>query len=299
MIRSMTGFATFSRDTGPLAYTLELRAVNGRGLELKLRCPEPFDAIENDIRGLIRNTVTRGSVMFSLRVQSGAGVADGAMCVDLAAAQAALGAVAQIDAFAKQNGTELAPTRAGDILGLRGVMAPPTGPAFDMADMADGILDDVTQLLEEFNTTRHQEGTRLAQVIADQLDRFDQLVGAAIALIPDRDRHMGDVLRANIAKLQDIAGPIDHEKIAQEIAILLVKQDVTEELDRLQVHISAARDMLATGGPIGRKFDFLTQEFNREANTLCSKSQFTALTKIGLEMKSVIDQIREQIQNIE
>lgn len=300
MIRSMTGFATLSRTQGRMVYTLDIRSVNGRGFELKLRCSDPYDTIEGDIRALIRKTVTRGSLMFSLRVQMGPDQAtDNTFNVDLDAARASLQAVAQVEELAKRQGLELAHTRASDILALRGVLlATAQHPESDAATPGE-ILADIEQLLLAFDKTRQDEGARLAQVINDHLDRLNQLVSDAKTISPDRDHYMGEVLHKNISKLYDISGPIDHEKITQEIAILLVKQNVTEELDRLQAHISAARDMLICGGPIGRKFDFLTQEFNREANTLCSKSQFTPLTKIGLDMKSVIDQIREQIQNIE
>lgn len=300
MIRSMTGFATLSRTQGRMVYSLDIRSVNGRGFELKLRCADPYDTIEGDIRALIRKTVTRGSLMFSLRVQMGPHQAtDNTFNVDLDAARASLEAVSQIEQLAKQHGLNLAPTRAGDILALRGVLVTTTQDPNSDAATPSEILADIEQLLLAFDKTRQDEGARLAQVINNHLDRLDQLVDDAKTINPDRDRHMGEVLHKNISKLSDISGPIDHEKITQEIAILSVKQDVTEELDRLQAHINAARDMLISGGPIGRKFDFLTQEFNREANTLCSKSQFTPLTKTGLDMKSVIDQIREQIQNIE
>jgi uncharacterized protein (TIGR00255 family) len=145
---------------------------------------------------------------------------------------------------------------------------------------------------------RRSEGAALATVLGDQIDRIAERTVAARAAAQVRSVTQADIFRANLATLLE-ASDIDEARLAQELALLAVKSDVMEELDRLDAHVAAARDLLTKGGAIGRKFDFLMQEFNREANTLCSKSQDAALTAIGLDLKLAIDQTREQVQNVE
>jgi uncharacterized protein (TIGR00255 family) len=154
-------------------------------------------------------------------------------------------------------------------------------------------------VLADFKAMRAAEGTALQGVIATQLDRIADLLTQARAEAEARQATAGTTLRAAVAKLLEAADGIDPSRLAQELALIAVKNDVTEELDRLTAHVDAARALLAEAGQVGRKFDFLTQEFMREANTLCSKSQSLGLTRIGLDLKTVIDQMREQVQNVE
>jgi uncharacterized protein (TIGR00255 family) len=154
-------------------------------------------------------------------------------------------------------------------------------------------------LLEEFDAARAAEGAALAGVIGAQIDRIAALTEDAASSADTRAEAQRAALKANIARVLDAAEGVDETRIAQELALLAVKSDVTEEIDRLRAHVAAARALLATGGAVGRKLDFLMQEFNREANTLCSKAQDAALTAIGLDLKLAIDQTREQVQNVE
>ena len=155
------------------------------------------------------------------------------------------------------------------------------------------------RLLAQFVTMRASEGAALAAILTGQLDTVETLVAQASAMLQDRREQMDANLRANLAKVTEAVTDPDPDRIAQELAMIAVKADVAEEIDRLTAHVAAARDLLATGGPVGRKLDFLMQEFNREANTLCSKAQYRDLTAMGLELKAVIDQMREQVQNVE
>ena len=146
---------------------------------------------------------------------------------------------------------------------------------------------------------RASEGAALRSILSGQLDQIAGLVEQAAGAAQAREGQMAETLRAQLARVTDNADPVDEPRVAQELALIAVKSDITEELDRLRAHVGAARDLLSQGVPIGRKLDFLSQEFNREANTLCAKSQHTGLTAIGLDLKAVIDQMREQVQNVE
>jgi uncharacterized protein (TIGR00255 family) len=169
----------------------------------------------------------------------------------------------------------------------------------DTTALRDAILADFEAPLADFLAMRAAEGAALATILCDQLDQIAALTEQAARAAEARRADMAGVLRAQLARVMDNADGADPSRIAQELALIAVKSDVTEEIDRLRAHVAAARALLAETAPIGRKLDFLSQEFNREANTLCSKAQNTALTAIGLDLKSVIDQMREQVQNVE
>lgn len=195
-------------------------------------------------------------------------------------------------------GVTLGQATAADVISMRGVLE--TGSLDDdPAPLRAAVLADLPALLAEFSAMRATEGAALAAVIAAQLDQIDALVARAITFADARRTRAPDALRIALARLLGNADGFDETRIAQELAVLAVKQDITEEIDRLAAHITAARALLADTAPVGRKFDFLTQEFLREANTLLSKSQDIALTQVGLDLKAVIDQMREQVQNVE
>jgi uncharacterized protein (TIGR00255 family) len=165
--------------------------------------------------------------------------------------------------------------------------------------LRDALVEQLPELLTSFLAMRATEGAALSEVLTGQFNQIETLTTAANAAASERKDHVANTLRENLARVLDNTEGADPDRVAQELAILAVKSDITEEIDRLASHVSAARELLATDGPIGRKLDFLSQEFNREANTICSKSQFADLTSIGLDLKAVIDQMREQVQNVE
>ena len=195
-------------------------------------------------------------------------------------------------------GVSLAPSKATDIAGLRGVLEQATAEE-DTEALCATLLADVDTVLAEFDAMRRREGAALAEVLSAQLDEVARLTAEATALLPQRQAEMAEGLRASLARVLDNSEGAEPDRVAQELALIAVKSDVTEEIDRLTAHVDAARDLLAKGGPVGRKLDFLMQEFNREANTLCSKAQNKSLTGVGLALKAVIDQMREQVQNVE
>ena len=181
---------------------------------------------------------------------------------------------------------------------MRGVLEQAT-TVDDVAALCATLLAEFPGALADFNDMRAREGAALAQVLEAQLTQVAELTTQAAALAETRKDEMAQTLQRNLSRVLDNAEGVDADRLAQELALIAVKSDITEEIDRLRAHVDAARALLAQDGAVGRKLDFLMQEFNREANTLCAKAQNTALTQIGLALKAVIDQMREQVQNVE
>lgn len=291
----MTGFAAGRGQGAGFDWTWDLRSVNGRGLDLRLRMPDWIDGLDAAVRAALKETAARGNITLNLRVSRNADLAAHALNHD--ALEGTLARIAEIRSRAEEKGLTLSPETALDILSVRGVADASGDENNDTAPLRDALLADLTGLLSEFSKSRQSEGAALAEILTGQIAQIADLVAQARALDPDRRAHAARAMTDAIARIT--ADGLDQDRIAQELALLAVKSDITEELDRLEAHLIAARTLLAQGGAIGRKLDFLTQEFNREANTLCSKAGFAPLTAIGLDLKAVIDQIREQVQNLE
>lgn len=293
VIASMTGFATREGADGKGAsWSWELRAVNARGLDLRFRLPDGLGALDAGLRRKLGAVLARGAISLSLRLGRETGTAEAA--IDPDRLTGALHQLSQVEAAAMAMGLALRPASPAEIMALRGLMD--AGEAA-MPDI-DVLLADIDPLLAAFTQMRAAEGAALAVILHDQIDRIAALIDAADALVAARAASQAERLRNAVQTLLDTA-PLDEARLLQEVAALALKTDVTEEIDRLRAHVAAARGLLAQGGAIGRKLDFLMQEFNREANTLCSKSQDQALTSVGLDLKLAIDQTREQIQNVE
>lgn len=296
MLTSMTGFAARTGRADGFSWSWELRSVNGKGFDLRFRMPDWLGGLESEIRKQFSAVIARGSVSLNLRIAREAG--ENAVEINEDALARVLEAIAQIEDRAGAKGVNLTPASASDVMNFRGVMdAPQNRDASE--ELLDALRADIAPLLASFNEMRAAEGASLHAVLTRQLDEIETLTQQAQGLLSKR----ADEMRANfqdaIARVMDARADMDEARIAQEIAVLAVKSDVTEEIDRLHAHISAARDLVASGAPCGRKLDFLCQEFNREANTLCSKAQNAGLTEIGLALKVLIDQMREQVQNVE
>ncbi|MGE4326289.1 MAG: YicC/YloC family endoribonuclease, partial [Pseudodonghicola sp.] len=240
--------------------------------------------------------LARGNVTLSLRLTRSDFAANAVLNPGLLTA--ALDALARIEAEAQMRGVDLAPSRASDLLCLRGMMEAGS-EAEDYSALVSQLKAELRPLIAAFLEMRRAEGKALEKLLRGQLDQVVILVGEAATLAEARKSAMADTLRANLARVLDNIEGADPDRVAQELALIAVKADVTEELDRLRAHVEAARELLDNGGAVGRKLDFLMQEFNREANTLCSKSQNSDLTRVGLDLKAVIDQMREQVQNVE
>lgn len=298
MTVSMTGFAARKGQGAGLGWSWDIRSVNGKGLDLRLRVPDWIDGLETALRAELQRALSRGNVSLSLKVSRDSGEGGEALRINHATLRAVLGALATVGSAAGDTAVTLAAPSPMEVLGFRGVLDSGWADE-DTAPFRAAILADLPPLLADFAAMRAGEGAALAAVIAAQLDRIDALRAQAAQAAEARRATQGETLRAQLARLLDHSDGADPQRVAQELALIAVKTDVTEELDRLAAHVDAARALLAETGPVGRKFDFLMQEFMREANTLCSKSQDLALTRIGLDLKTVIDQMREQVQNVE
>ncbi|MEO0359965.1 MAG: YicC/YloC family endoribonuclease [Pseudomonadota bacterium] len=299
-MQSMTGFAAEAGAAEGRRWRWEARSVNARGLDLRLRLSDGSDLTEADLRPLVQKRLTRGSVQISLKFD-GAAAPEG-LVLNEAALDAALGAVERAAALAEARGLLLAPSTAADVAAMRGVLEPGAPPADDEALRA-ALLATFEATLDALLAARAGEGARLAAALSGQVDRIEALAAEAAAAHEAQGAAAASRIAERVAALMaassEAGAAPDPDRLAQELALIAMKADVREELDRLSAHIAAARDLLAADGPVGRKLDFLTQEFNREVNTICAKSNSAALTQAGLEMKVVVDQLREQAQNVE
>ncbi len=296
MIRSMTGFASAKGELAPHSWSWELRSVNGKGLDIRLRVPDWLTGLEAFLRGELSKSLKRGNVTLNLRLSRDESATE--LNLNEQALHVALDALVRAEELAAARGVPLAPSKASDLLALRGMME--TGGDSDEAGpLVAQLKSEFTGLLEDFLKMREAEGSALVEILEGQLATVAELTERAGQLALQRKDALADTLRANLSKVLDNSDGADPDRVAQELALIAVKADVTEEIDRLTAHVAAAQDLLKQKPPVGRKMDFLMQEFNREANTLCSKSQNAELTAVGLELKAVIDQMREQVQNVE
>jgi uncharacterized protein (TIGR00255 family) len=293
-LSSMTGYARAQGSVPGIAFSVEIKSVNARGLDIRMRMTPGYDALEAEIRRRIGKLLARGSVTVNVNVDR---IGEGGRVVvnqqALAAVLAALREIAgQVDAKK--------PSLDG-ILGLKGVLEQHDAPLDAEAEerLHAAIYAAVDEALAGLRAARRAEGVHLAAVLGAEIDEIESLRARAAAH-PGQSRDAALArLRANLADIAAAGAGLSEDRLAQEALLLATKADVREELDRLAAHVAAARALLAEGGPVGRKLDFLSQEFNREANTLCSKSNAVDLTAIGLDLKAVIDQFREQVQNLE
>ena len=294
-LQSMTGYARASGAVPGLSFLLEIKSVNARGLDMRMRFTPGYDVLEPEIRRRVSRALTRGSVTVNLNIErEGEG---GPVVVNRQALGAVLAAVQQVDDALPGVSR---PTPDG-ILALKGVLeqhdvplAAETEEAFHAA-----VYAAVDKALDDLRKARQSEGEHLRRILLDEIDEIARLRELAAAH-PGRNRDaILAHLKEQIADLMASSAGLSEDRLAQEALLLATKADIREELDRLSAHVAAAKALLTAGGPAGRKLDFLSQEFNREANTLCSKSNAVELTAIGLDLKAVIDQFREQVQNLE
>ncbi|ODS00948.1 hypothetical protein AUC68_13585 [Methyloceanibacter methanicus] len=293
-LKSMTGFARTDGTHEQTRWFWEIRSVNGKSLDLRLRLPVGLERLEPRVRARCQEQLVRGNCTLSLAVKRDVGQME--IRLNEAALSEALAVAEQA-----QKQTLLEPAKLDTLLGMRGVVevAEPEESEEQREALAEALLAGLSEALDQLVAARIAEGKRLEDVIGAQLSAIDGLVSQASAAMTRQPELMAARLREQIAKLDEAGASLDPERLHQEALLLAAKADIQEELDRLTAHVAAARDLIAEGQPAGRKLEFLAQEFNREANTTCSKAAEIEISRIGLELKSVIDQLREQVQNIE
>ena len=296
MLRSMTGFASATGSLVPHAWSWEWRSVNGKGQDLRLRVPDWIDGLEIGLRKMLGAQTARGTITLSLRLVRDENSTS--LQINQEQLRSVLRAIESVETEAQAMGVGLTPSKASEIVDMRGVLETASVDD-DPAPLSKHLLEEARALISAFNDMRRAEGVALEQILLSQLDEVAALTKEAKDHAKARSGEAGEILRRNLRRVLDNVDTVDEDRLAQELALIAVKSDVTEEIDRLAAHISAAKDLIAQGGPVGRKLDFLMQEFNREANTLCAKAQNTELTRCGLALKAVIDQMREQVQNVE
>ena len=293
-LSSMTGFAQSSGEKDGLHWQWEIKSVNGKALDIRCRLPSGFEALEAVARSTLAQHIKRGNLQVTL-------TATGAAALEAVVVNEAV--LEQVLTIAEKLRDRIggAPLNAEALMGLRGVLdvVQPTQTEAEIAMRLADVSGSLEKAAVALDAARREEGARLSTVISAQLEKIESLVAAA----RDCPARSVDAIKARIqeqvARLLDTGAGFDKDRLHQEAILIATRADIQEELDRLFAHLEAARALIASPEPAGRKFDFLAQEFNREANTLCSKALDKTLTAIGLELKTIVDQMRDQVQNIE
>jgi uncharacterized protein (TIGR00255 family) len=293
-LKSMTGFARADGVHGELAWHWEVRSVNGRNLELRLRLPSGFEAIEIRARGLAQEKLARGNCTLSLWIKRETGQ------TEIRLNETALLQAKSVAERAQQL-TGFPPPSLDTLLGMRGVVETVEAEESEEAQAAlhHALLASLARALDQLVSARASEGDRLQAVIEKQMKAIGALIERATGAAARQPEAIASRLAEQIARLTEATPALDPDRLHQEALLLAAKADIQEELDRLRAHLAAAQELIESDQPVGRKFEFLTQEFNREANTICSKAADVEISRAGLELKTVIDQLREQVQNIE
>ena len=293
-LSSMTGFARSHGASGPYVFEWELKSVNAKGFDLRMRLPPGWDEVEAAAKKRAGEVLSRGTVYANLNVKRSNTASVVRINEDvLSSIVKVAGALAgRIDA--------VAPSIDG-LLAIKGVIevAEPEGSEEEDEAARSAVASAFDEALGDLVAMRRREGMALGQILLQRLDEIETLAMRAETTPGRKPEAIKARLAEQIAALLDASDRLDPDRLSQEALMMATKADIREELDRIASHISQAREMIAKGGPVGRRLDFLAQEFNREVNTCCSKSNDLELTNIGLEMKNVVEQFREQIQNLE
>ena len=288
----MTGFARAEGEADGISWIWELKSVNSRSLDLRLRLPPGFDPLEAQLRASLARRCRRGNIAATLSITRLVPPAIRINREMLAQIVALLGELA--------GDIEAAPPRLDGLIGLRGVIETvEDDPESVVETRRAAVVDGWAVALDRLATARAEEGARLAAMLAAQRAELAGLVEAAAGCAAAQPAAIRARLLTLLGELSDLAPTMPQERVAQEVAMLVTRSDIREELDRLRAHIAQAGDLLERGESVGRQLDFLCQELNREANTLCSKSADIELTRIGIALKAAVEQFREQVQNLE
>lgn len=293
-ISSMTGFARASGERQGLFWQWEIKSVNGKALDVRLKLPQGFEALETPVRAALAAAFRRGNLQVSLSISGQIGRETVRLNKYILDRLVEAG-----EALRDRIGGEA--LRADVLLSVKGVVEVATEPEAEGEAEARNaaMLASFNEALDALAAARREEGARLNAVVTAQVQRIAELADAARRNPSRTPEAIRARLAEQVSRLMETGASLDPDRLHQEAVIAATRADIQEELDRLASHVEAAQVLLASSDAVGRKFDFLAQEFNREANTLCSKASDRSLTAIGLDLKTVIDQLREQVQNIE
>lgn len=290
-MESMTGFGSFSPQNGT-SETWTLRSVNGKGLEIRCRCPAGYEDMEPKIRECLRSFFTRGSISVSLDITQDTQYQTPQIN------QPFLEELCLLAEKIHEKFPLLKPASIDGLMNVRGVAELSQNNGEDHDEKSQLYLASLEKAAEALKASRLTEGAKITVCLNDQINQIERLVSQAKSQAAAQPEKIREKLKENLSVLKETTD-LPEERFMQEVTACMMRADVREELDRLAAHVRTARELFAEKSPVGRKLDFLCQEFNREANTLCSKSADIELTKTGMALKTTIDQLREQIQNIE
>ena len=294
----MTGYASDTILVGDFSLDAEIKSVNSKSFDLKIYLPEHMTFMENDIRQLVSKQIARGSIVLKIKTKYN----DEALSnftLNNEVLNTAIDEIKTIEQKCDEKNIQFSPLTVLDFFSVKGVWEENKISQTDTVELKSVILDRLQELIKKFKETRRIEGQGLQAILAEKLSSIMEFIKEIDKILPDRSRHLKKNFKTALDKIINEQNQMDENRLEQETALLVIKQDIQEELDRLKVHIVSMQDLVNSSKVVGKKLDFLSQELNREVNTICSKSQYSDLTKLGIELKTLVDQFREQVQNVE
>ena len=293
----MTGFSSTDWITDDINFSLELKSVNGRGLDLRTRLPTGFEDLEKKVKSILGASIKRGNISLNLRMDLKESSKD--FQINTNFLNSVLEADEIVQTEAKRKGISLAPSKATDYLQIKGVFGPENFEECNFEKLKEITFLKFQHVLKDFLASRLAEGVELKNILLKNIEDISVLLKKTDNILAKRKKKYTAKLKENLIMITESVNQFDEGRIEQELALLAVKADVSEEIDRLHSHVINGTKIINSNGTKGRRLEFLLQELNREANTLCSKSNDIALTEIGLELKLIVDRLREQVQNVE
>ena len=294
----MTGYASDTILVGDFSLDAEIKSVNSKSFDLKIYLPEYMTFMENDIRQLVSKQIARGSIVLKIKAKQN-DEASSNFTLNNEVLNTAIDEIKTIEQKCDEKNIQFSPLTVLDFFSVKGVWEENKISQTDTVELKSVMLDKLPELIKKFLETRRIEGQGLQAILVEKLSSIMELIKEIDKILPDRSRHLKKNFKTALDKIINEQNQVDENRLEQEIALLVIKQDIQEELDRLKVHIVSMQDLVNSSNVVGKKLDFLSQELNREVNTICSKSQYSDLTKLGIEMKTLVDQFREQVQNVE
>ena len=294
----MTGYASDTILVGNFSLDAEIKSVNSKSFDLKIYLPEYMTFMENDIRQLVSKQIARGSIVLKIKANHN-DEASSNFTLNNEVLNTAIDEIKTIEQKCDEKNIQFSPLTVLDFFSVKGVWEENKISQTDTVELKSVMLDKLPELIKKFIETRRIEGQGLQAILIEKLSSIMEFIKEIDKILPDRSRHLKKNFKTALDKIINEQNQVDENRLEQEIALLVIKQDIQEELDRLKVHIVSMQDLVNSSKVVGKKLDFLSQELNREVNTICSKSQYSDLTKLGIEMKTLVDQFREQVQNVE